>query len=152
MARVNPWAGDGALSQLTYAVTDLGARALFLHPAEEHFRINDRRMRRLARLSAELRVPIMVASGYQGLSEAAQMTQFAPWCPEVPVILTNGGQYNISGLGLIDASLALHMDNVYIHTSGVYRDDWIARVVSQFGAERLLFADARHLYLTSVTN
>ncbi len=142
MARVDPWDGELALRQLTRAVTELGARGLFLHPAEEYFRINDSRIRSLALHAGELGVPIVVATGYQGLSEPVQITQFAQWCPEVPVILTNGGQYNISGLAQTDAGLALRLDNVYVHTTGVYRDDWIGLVVSQFGAERIFFASA----------
>jgi predicted TIM-barrel fold metal-dependent hydrolase len=142
LTRVDPWDGDTALRQLGHAVDTLGARGLFLHPAEEYFRINDPRVRPLALRAAELGVPIVVATGYQGLSEPVQITQFARWCPEVPVIMTNGGQYNISGLAQIDAGLALALDNVYVHTSGVYRDDWISLVVEQFGAERIFFASA----------
>jgi predicted TIM-barrel fold metal-dependent hydrolase len=142
MARVDPWDGELARQQLTRAVAELGARGLFLHPAEEHFRINDPRVRSLAQRAGELGVPIVVATGYHGLSEPVQITQFARWCPEVPVILTNGGQYNISGLAQTDANLALQLDNVYVHTSGVYRDDWIGLVVANFGAERILFASA----------
>ncbi|HEY2041026.1 MAG TPA: amidohydrolase family protein [Jatrophihabitans sp.] len=142
MARVDPWDGDQALRQLNRAVVELGARGLFLHPAEEYFRINDARVQPLARRAAELGIPIVVATGYQGFSEPVQITQFARACPEVPVILTNGGQFNISGLSQTDAGLALNLDNVYVHTSGVYRDDWIALVVSTFGAERILFASA----------
>jgi len=145
MARVDPWDGKLALWQLTRAVTELGARGLFLHPAEEHFRINDPGVRSLALHADELGVPIVAATGYQGLSEPVQITQFAQWCPEVPVIMTNGGQYNISGLAQTDAGLALQLDNVYVHTSGVYRDDWIGLVVKHFGAERLLFASAAPL-------
>lgn len=142
LARVDPWDGKLALRQLTGAVTEFGARGLFLHPAEEHFRINDPRVRSLAMLASELGVPIVVATGYQGLSEPVQITQFARWCTTVPVILTNGGQYNISGLSQADAGLALELENVYVHTSGVYRDDWIGLVASKFGAERILFASA----------
>jgi predicted TIM-barrel fold metal-dependent hydrolase len=142
IARVDPWDGEAALRQLSHAVTTLGARGLFLHPAEEYFRINDPRLRPLAVRAGELGVPIVVATGYQGLSEPVQITQFARWCPDTPVILTNGGQYNISGLAQIDAGLALQLDNVYVHTSGVYRDDWITLVVEQFGPERIFFASA----------
>jgi len=142
LARVDPWDGELALGQLTRAVSELGARGLFLHPAEEYFRINDARVRPLARRAAELGIPIVVATGYQGFSEPVQITQFASWCPEVPVILTNGGQYNVSGLAQTDAGLALQLGNVYVHTSGVYRDDWISLVVSKFGAERIFFASA----------
>jgi uncharacterized protein len=142
MARVDPWDGKLGLRQLNRAVNEFGARGLLLHPAEEYFRINDPRVLPLARRAAELDVPIVVATGYQGFSEPVQMTQFAKSCPEVPVILTNGGQFNISGLSQTDAGLALQLDNVYVHTSGVYRDDWISLVVSTFGAERILFASA----------
>lgn len=145
LARVDPWDGDLALRELTRAVTVGGARGLFLHPAEEHFRINDARLRPLAVRASELQVPIVVATGYQCFSEPTQITQFANWCPDIPVILTNGGQFNISGLSQTDAGLALRLDNVYVHTTGMYRDDWIGLVVSQFGAERVLFASAAPL-------
>lgn len=142
MARVDPWDGELALRQVNRAIEEFGARGLLLHPAEEYFRINSPRVLPLARRAAELGVPIVVATGYQGFSEPVQMTQFAKACPEVPVILTNGGQFNISGLAQTDAGLALQLPNVYVHTSGVYRDDWISLVVSMFGAERILFASA----------
>jgi predicted TIM-barrel fold metal-dependent hydrolase len=85
---------------------------------------------------------VVVATGYQGFSEPVQITQFAQWCTGTPVLLTNGGQFNISGLAQLDANLALSLDNVYVHTSGVYRDDWISSVVATYGAERIMFASA----------
>jgi hypothetical protein len=142
LARTDPWDGEHAVRMLEKAVTERGARGLFLHPLEEHYRINDPRVRPLARAAAGLGVPVVVATGYQGFSEPVQITQFARWCPEIPVVLTNGGQFNISGLGQTDAGLALQFSNVFVHTSGVYRDDWIALVVSKFGAERIMFASA----------
>lgn len=142
LARVDPWDGDEALRQLELAVTQQGARGLFLHPLEELFRINDARVRPIAERAARLGVPIVIATGYQGFSEPVQITQFARWCPEIPVILTNGGQFNISGLAQTDAGLALDLDNVYVHTNGVYRDDWIALVVSTVGPERIMFASS----------
>jgi predicted TIM-barrel fold metal-dependent hydrolase len=145
LARVDPWDGDRAVQMLERAVVDHGAQGLFLHPLEEHYRINDPRVRPLARAAADLGVPVVVATGYQGFSEPVQITQFAGWCPEVPVVLTNGGQFNISGLAQQDAGLALGHDNVFVHTSGVYRDDWITLVVSSFGADRILFASAAPL-------
>jgi predicted TIM-barrel fold metal-dependent hydrolase len=142
LARADPWDGEQAVRMLEEAVTKGGARGLFLHPLEEQYRINDPRVRPLARAAADLGVPIVVATGYQGFSEPVQITQFARWCPEVPVVLTNGGQFNISGLAQTDAGLALQLGNVFVHTSGVYRDDWIAVVVSDFGPERIMFASA----------
>jgi predicted TIM-barrel fold metal-dependent hydrolase len=144
LARVDPWDGEPAVRMLEQAVAN-GAGGLFLHPLEEQFRINDPRVRPVARAAADLGVPIVVATGYQGFSEPVQITQLAGWCPEVPVVLTNGGQFNISGLAQQDAGLALAHDNVVVHTTGVYRDDWISLVVSTFGADRIMFASAAPL-------
>jgi uncharacterized protein len=145
MARVDPWSGDDAIGAVFEAIVSDKFRALLLHPAEEYFRINHPLVRRIAQRAEDLHLPVVVATGYPALSEAAQITQFAQWCPAAPVILTNGGQLNISGLGQADANLALELSNVYVQTSGVYRDDWIARVVSQFGAERIMFASSEPL-------
>ncbi|HET6503679.1 MAG TPA: amidohydrolase family protein [Amycolatopsis sp.] len=141
-ARVDPWDGQSALDDLTHAVTRNGARALLFHPDEEHFPINDIRLRPFAERADELGVPVIVATGFHCVSEAVQVGRFASWCPRVPVIMTNGGQLNISGQGQFDAELALRLPNVHILTSGVYRDDFLERTVKNFGAERVLFASA----------
>jgi predicted TIM-barrel fold metal-dependent hydrolase len=149
IARVDPWDGEAALEQLTHAVADDGARGLFLHPAEEHFRINDMRLRPIAERANELGLPIVVATGFHCMSEGVQVAQFAEWCPDTPVIMTNGGQLNISGLAQFDAELALRLDNVHIQTSGVYRDDFLERIVKSFGAERVLFASFAPVFDTA---
>jgi predicted TIM-barrel fold metal-dependent hydrolase len=140
IARVDPWDGDDAIIQLTDAVTNGGAKGVFLHPGEENFQINDTRWRPIAGRAAELGVPVLVSTGHHCRSEAGQVASFAEWCPGIPVIMTNGGQLNISGLGQVDAELALALPNVHIFTSGVYRDDFLERAVRTFGADRVLFA------------
>lgn len=146
LARVDPWDEDDALTQLTDAVADGGAVGVFLHPDEENFAINDPRLRPVAERANELRVPVLVATGFHCRSEAGQVARFAEWCPDVPVVMTNGGQLNISGLGQVDAELALARPNVYLLTSGVYRDDFLERTVRDFGAERVLFASYAPLF------
>jgi hypothetical protein len=82
----------------------------------------------------------LVMSGYPWVSEALQVLKLALRWPDVPVILTNGGQINISGLGQADASLALRTaPNLYIDTAGIYRQDFIEETAQEFGAERILF-------------
>lgn len=139
LARVDPWDGERAVEDAAGAVAD-GAAGLFLHPSEEHFRINDERVRPIAERANELGVPVVVATGFHCMSESVQVGRFARWCPDIPVIMTNGGQLNISGLAQFDAELALASPNVYILTSGVYRDDFLERTVRNFGADRVLFA------------
>jgi uncharacterized protein len=61
----------------------------------------------------------------------------------VTFVATNGLQLNISGLGQVDAELALaENDNLLIQTTGVYREDFIENVVRRFGPGRVLFASA----------
>jgi hypothetical protein len=146
LCRVDPWEGEAALAELRRAVGE-GARGLFLHPSEERFRINDEVLvRPIIEGAAELAVPVMVAAGYHLFAEPLQLGSAAGWTPDNPFVLTNGGQFNISGMSQFDAQLALGNANVHVHTSGMYREDFLEGVVATFGAERLLFASAAPLF------
>jgi predicted TIM-barrel fold metal-dependent hydrolase len=139
-ARVDPWLGGQAVDELDRAVTNLGACGLFLHPWEETFRINDPLVAPLAARAAELAIPLLVATGYPWVSEAAQVGDLARRYPALRIIMTHGGQINISGLGQFDAWQVLRRwPNVSIETSGVYRQDFIEKAAQTFGAERILF-------------
>jgi len=145
LSRVDPWEGPAALVELRRAV-GAGARGVFLHPGEEHFAINDDRVRPVVEAAAELGVPVVVAAGFHLYSEPLQLGRAARWTPDNPVVLTNGGQLNISGLMGFDAELALGNGNVVVHTSGMYREDFLEGVVAKFGPERLMFASAAPLF------
>jgi len=139
-ARVDPNLDDDALRELDRAVSTLGARGLFLHPWEETFRINDPRMDPLMQRCADLQLPVLIATGYPWVSEAAQVGDLARRFPSVPMVMTHGGQINISGLGQQDAFAVLQSHaNVSIETSGVYRQDFLEDVATQLGADRILF-------------
>ena len=144
LARVDPWDGQAAVAEVRRAVGN-GARGLYLHPGEEHFRINDDRVRPLVETAAELGVPVVVAAGFHLFSEPLQLGRAAQFAPGNPFVLTNGGQFNISGLMGFDAELALANENVLVQTSGMYRQDFLEGVVATFGAERLMFASAAPL-------
>lgn len=141
VARIDPLRGEVALRDLAYALDELGLRGLFLHPWEETFRIADRTVDGVVTLAQERSAPVIVAAGYPWLSEALQVSTLARRFPEVTFVATNGLQLNISGLGQIDAELALEQaPNLLIQTAGVYREDFLEGVVGRFGAERVLFA------------
>jgi uncharacterized protein len=130
-ARVDPLA-PGAASHVEQA------RGIFLHPWEDAFRITDPAVDAIAD-----GVPVIVATGYPFVSEALQVAELARRHPETTFVATNGGQINISGLGQEDALLALETcPNLFVQTSGVYREDFLEGVVERFGAERLLYASA----------
>jgi len=83
---------------------------------------------------------VLVATGYPWVSEAAQVGDLARRHPDVSLIMTHGGQINISGLGQMDAFEVLRRhSNVCMETSGVYRQDFILEVVDQLGPDRVLF-------------
>jgi predicted TIM-barrel fold metal-dependent hydrolase len=140
LARVDPNLEADALAELDRAVRTLGLRGVFLHPWEETFRISSPRVDPLLVRCAELNVPVVVATGYPWLSEAAQIGDLARRFPSVTIIMTHGGQINISGLGQADAMETLRRHpNVCMETSGVYRQDFLQDVATEMGAERVLF-------------
>lgn len=139
-ARVDPWQGSRALEELRRAHDDLDLRGLFLHPFEERFTANDERVFPLMEYLQERGLPLLLAGGYPGFSHPAQIGDLARQFPEVTIIATHGGQLNISGLLLDDASRMLRSNsNVIMETSGIYRQDFIEDMVAELGANRVLF-------------
>ncbi|GAA5153847.1 hypothetical protein GCM10023321_24740 [Pseudonocardia eucalypti] len=140
LARVDPNRPDAA-AELRRCFGSLGLRGLFLHPWEEVFQINDPRVEPVLRVCAEFGRPVVVAAGYPWVSEPLQVADVAGRYPGLRFVLTNGGQFNISGLGQTDARLALRRcENLLLTTTGVYRQDFIESVAREYGAHRFLYA------------
>lgn len=142
-ARVDPNQGDAAVAELERALDTLGLGGLFLHPNEELFRINGPLVRPLMAVARERGIPVIVATGWLAVSEGPQVADLARQFPEVPIVMTNGGQINLSGLGQVDAEIALETcPNLTVQTAGTYREDFIEGCVRRFGAERVLYASS----------
>ena len=138
-ARIDPWQ-PGAAESLCRALETLGLRALYLNPWEEHFRADLKSLDPLMAIAQAHRAPVLVAAGYPWVSEPLQVKKLADRWPALPVIMSNGGQINISGLGQADAALALKESaNLYMDTAGVYRQDFIEETIAAIGGERVLF-------------
>ncbi len=143
LVRVDPLLGNEAQVEAERGLAELGLRGVFLHPWEETFCINGPRVRELVESAKAHAVPIVVAAGYPWLSEGLQVGELAGSFPDVTFVATNGLQINMSGLGQLDAELALSdNENLLIQTSGVYREDFLERIVRRHGPERVLFASA----------
>lgn len=138
-ARIDPWQPT-ALADLEKAVQTLELKALFLDPWQEQFRADLEITDGLINYAQENSLPVIIASGFPWRSEALQVLKVALRWPEVPIIMTNGGQINISGLGQADVTLAMRKaDNLIIETAGVYRQDFLEECIEEFGAQRVLF-------------
>lgn len=139
-ARVDPWQGEAALRELRRALEDLGLVGLYLHPFEEQFAANDEIVFPLVELLRDRGLPLLLAGGYPVFSHPSQIGDLARQFPEVTIIATHGGQINISGLLLADATRMLRANpNVIMETSGIYREDFIEDTVNELGAERVVF-------------
>ncbi len=140
LARVDPNYRHAA-QDAEHALSSLELRGVLLHPREEVFRINDRRVDAVVEVARAYNRPVVISAGWPWVAEALQVAELAARYPDVRFIMTNGGQFNISGLGQFDAELALRScPNLAMFTNGVYRQDFIERVISELGAARVLFA------------
>ena len=138
--RVDPRQGEDALSELRRSVLRLKLKGLFLHPMEEGYTINDPPAVSLVREAGSLGVPVVVAAGYPWVAHAQQIRSVAEQAEGTTIIMSHGGQINISGLAQADAFLAMETcSNLRIGTNGVYRQDFLEECVEVFGPERVLF-------------
>jgi predicted TIM-barrel fold metal-dependent hydrolase len=147
LLRVDPWQGEAAVIEAGRGFDRLGLQGLFLHAGEETFRINSPMVHPLVEAARRRQKPVVVATGFPWFSEALQLADLAARFPEVTFIATNGAQMNISGLGQQDAEIALEVNpNIWIQTMGVYREDFLQRVVERFGSGRVTFASGFPLF------
>jgi uncharacterized protein len=145
LGRVDPLNGRAAEAEARRCLDELGCVGLFLHPGEESYPMTA--ARHVLQVAAERRAPVVVATGWFALSEPLQVAQAAAEVPDIPVILTNGGQINISGLSMADAWLALTShSNLLVMTNGTYRQDFIERLASDLSPERMLYASCAPVF------
>ncbi len=138
--RIDPRLGEDAVTELRRCVTRLGLRGLMLHPMEEGYTVNDAPVVRLVGEAGALSIPVIVAAGYPWVAHASQIRSVAEQAGETTIVMSHGGQINISGLAQSDAFLALEAcPNLRIGTNGVYRQDFLEDCVEAFGAGRVLF-------------
>ena len=145
LGRIDPLNGEAAVREAERCLGDLGSAGLFLHPFEEAFAV--RAARDVLEVAAAYDAPVVVATGYFGLSEPLQVAELAAAFPAVPLVMTTGGQINVSGLSMVDAWLALTgTPNLHVMTNGEYRQDFIERLGSEFDATRVLYASFAPLF------
>lgn len=113
---------------------------LLLHPWEDNYDLSVSFLEPMMQRLQALKKPVWIQAGYPWRSEAAQIGRFAHLYPDIPMLLTNGGQINISGQG---QAAAMHLlkttANTYLTSAGVYREDFLEEVMGDISKDRLLF-------------
>lgn len=138
--RVDPRLGKKAVLELDRCIRELGLKGIMLHPWEETFAINSKLVYPIMEKAATYGIPVMVSGGHTRLSHPLQIGDIASEFPEVNIIATSGGQINISGMALYDAEMMLEENkNVYMETSGIYREDFIENMIRKLGSHRVIF-------------
>lgn len=144
--RIDPWS-ETVREDIRFVIDDLGFRAILLHPWEENFQVDHARVIEVMGMIAEHQIPVIIMAGFPWVSEPLQILSLTRKHPSLPVIMSNGGQLNISGLGQADVTLALRKaDNLYIDTAGVYRQDFLEETIEEFSASRVLFGSGSPLF------
>lgn len=139
LARVDPNQGRAASDEVVRCVSELGCVGVFLHPGEESFAV--RRAVDVVRTAGELGVAVVIAAGLYAMSEPLQIAELAASVPGTEVVMSTGGQINISGLSMADAWAALERNpNLHVLTNGEYRQDFIERLAIELDHRRVLFA------------
>jgi predicted TIM-barrel fold metal-dependent hydrolase len=137
--RVDPRQGKFALKELERSY-GLGLRGLLLHPWEEGYPVNSNDCVKVVSLAAEIGIPILAEAGYPWVSHASQSADLCYRVPRATVMLSHGGQLNISGMARADVLAAMtNHSNLLIHTSGVYRQDFLEEVIERFGSNRVIY-------------
>lgn len=139
LGRIDPLNGLAAIAEAERCLGELGCAGLFLHPFEEAYPVTV--ATGVLEVAREAKVPVVIATGHFALSEPLQVGQLASAFPDVPLIMTSGGQINISGLSMVDAWNALiRYPNLHVLTNGEYRQDFIERLTRDLDSSRVLYA------------
>jgi predicted TIM-barrel fold metal-dependent hydrolase len=140
LARVDPWQKERALSDLREARESLGLSGLLLHPWEETFQASDPLLDPLVAHAADHHMPVFIETGYPWLAHVLDVAELARRHPQAVVIATHGAQLDASAYALVDIRVAMReQPNLLLETSGMYAAEFMEEIVSEYGAERLIF-------------
>lgn len=138
--RIDPNLGKDSERILEDSIRSLGLKGLVLHPWEETFAINDKKVFPFMEICLEFHVPVLVETGYPWVSHCFQVASLAEKYPELTFIMSHGGQFDSSGYALTDVDYVMNKyPNLLIETSGDYSDEGIENIPVRLGSHRVLF-------------
>jgi predicted TIM-barrel fold metal-dependent hydrolase len=138
LANVHPYNRlEDYAAEVNRAVRDLGFRAVKVHPHAHGANPLGRRMREVFEIARDLEIAVLVHTGVgMPFANPAMWIPLARDFPAVPVVLAHCGQGVLFGEAVVTAETC---PNVYLEVSST-APGHIARLVTRFGARRVLFA------------
>jgi uncharacterized protein len=136
LARMHPWYGDRAATQLERAFEELGFVGLKLHPVTTLTHPSTDQTIRLIRIASERGLPTLFHTGDEPLATPYAVAEAARRCPEATVVLGHMGGYQHVEDAL---DVAERYENVLLETSAMPYPERVAEAVERIGSERVLF-------------
>ncbi len=126
--------------RLLEAARDRWWRALLFAPNRAGLGLDDAETLEAVTRGALATLPVVVDCGRNAFSRPPQIEAFLRRFPKRPVVLTHGGQLNISGGHLAPAEAIFRdHDNTFLETSGIYRQDFLEQMADLIGVERVVY-------------
>jgi len=136
--RVNPW--ETTAAQQVLRAASCGLKGIHLHPYEENYRIHSEMVWEVVEAARSCGFPVYVSTGYPNVSEPLQLLELAVRFPDVVFIATHAAQLDISGGSFDDALIvAAEAPNVMYDLSGVYRRDFIEKLIRAAGVGKVVY-------------
>jgi predicted TIM-barrel fold metal-dependent hydrolase len=128
-ARLDPHAGDHAISELERSVQDLHFRGVKLHPKGQNFSPSNVFVQRILERACELNVPVVFDNGKKIFDNHA-IGALAGKVPDVDIIMAH-----MSGEGYLE--VAKKCSNVYLGTVKARLED-VSKAIRVLGAEKII--------------
>lgn len=123
--------------------------SLYLHPFEDGFRLTEPGLLQIVQ-NDRTDKPVMVAGGYPLFSQAEQCEHFARQIYPRKLIVSSAGQIDICGAHLEAAyQMMENCENVIAETSGIYRQDFIEKLILDFSPERVVYGSGAPFFDSS---
>lgn len=140
VVRVDPWQGEDAIKELDCFIEKYDFKGIYAHPWEENFQANNPIMFPIMDYAQEKKLPVIIEGGYQHVSHPFQISDLARRYPDVAVIMTHGGELDLSGFTRGDSDEALRMcSNLMIGTAGLCSLARLKKIINEMGSDRIIY-------------
>lgn len=148
--RIDPWRGEEMRREMQAAFLSCTSSvfvAAYMHPWEDSFRCNDKRVFPFYEFLEGHGVPLVMETGYPWVSHISQIWEIAKLYPALKILASNAGQLDLSGLTLGNVSAALKVcPNIYLGTAAAVAADWLREAAENWAHGRVVFTSSYPMF------